>query len=140
MPSPCIILCGGRATRLAVLWPDRPKALVPVAGRPFLEWQMEWLARGGVRRIHLAAGHRGEMVIEWLHDWLSRTDSGPDMITCSIEPAPLGTGGGLRYAADRVEGDPVLVLNGDSLLPRFSDFQPWTPSSNKVPTLGQPSL
>ena len=44
-----IILLGGKGTRLQSLYPDRPKALVPIAGRPFIEWQLGWLQKGGVR-------------------------------------------------------------------------------------------
>lgn len=138
-----IILCGGKATRLAALHGDRPKALVPVAGRPFLEWQLAWLARGGVRRVHLAAGHMADRLANWaetfpgarfLRDGLAAApEAGPAgeggfrgsetpqaeplMLSLSVEPRPLGTGGGLRYAADFVAGDALLVVNGDTLLP-----------------------
>lgn len=159
MMPPAVILCGGRATRLASLHGGRPKALVPVAGRPFLEWQLAWLARGGVRRVHLAAGHRADHLAAWVEKVSgqppyhaasssgSRTsDLGPRLppasatsmfdvrcsmfgvspstvsLSLSVEPRPLGTGGGLRYAADFVEGDAVLVINGDTLLPGL-DFQ-----------------
>lgn len=164
MPA-AIILCGGRATRLASLHGDRPKALVPVAGRPFLEWQLAWLARGGVRRVHLAGGYMADQMAAWAEKvsgvgcqvsegsagspplmirYLSAgvLDGGglasgarcsasvpdtrhptPDTsVSLSVEPRPLGTGGGLRYAADFVEGDAVLVINGDTLLPGL-DFQ-----------------
>ncbi len=125
MTAPAIVLCGGRATRLAERWGDRPKALVPVAGRPFIEWQLEWLARGGVRRVHLAAGHLGSMLADWARRW---SPSGPaatlaGALSWSVEPTPLGTGGGARFAAGHVDGDPVFVVNGDSLLPGLADFQ-----------------
>ncbi|MBU4460981.1 MAG: NTP transferase domain-containing protein [Verrucomicrobia bacterium] len=152
MPA-AIILCGGRATRLASLHGDRPKALVPVAGRPFLEWQLAWLARGGVRRVHLAGGHLADQLVVWGREVSGvecrvserDPDSSPFGVRCSVfdvgcsafgpspstlhpppstvllslsvEPRPLGTGGGLRYAADFVEGDALLVINGDTLLP-----------------------
>lgn len=97
---------------------------MPVGGRPFLEWQLEWLARGGIRRIHLAAGHLGAMLADWIRQWRPAGAAAPlaGGLTCSIEPAALGTGGGLRYAAEFVADDPVLVVNGDSLLPSL-DFQ-----------------
>lgn len=163
MPA-AIILCGGRATRLASLYGDRPKALVPVAGRPFLEWQIAWLARGGVRRVHLAAGHMADPLAAWAEevssvecqasggragfplkirylsarvpgggDWASGAPCSPSVpdtrhlapdtsLSLSVEPRPLGTGGGVRYAADFVDGDALLVINGDTLLPGL-DFQ-----------------
>ena len=55
-----VILVGGLGTRLAEQFPDVPKGLVPVNGRPFLEWQLDWLRRGGITRVLLAAGHKGE--------------------------------------------------------------------------------
>lgn len=114
-----VILAGGRGTRLSALWADRPKALVPVAGRPFLEWQLDWLARGGVRRVHIAAGYMGDRIEEWLRGPGAAL---PLSVSVGREPAPLGTGGGLKYAEPSVGGDPFLALNGDSLLPRL-DFQ-----------------
>jgi len=107
-----IILIGGLGTRLAALFPDRPKALVPVGSRVFLDRQLDWLARCGVAGAHLAAGHGAGRLQTWLAGWRP-----PMPVTISVEPAPLGTGGGLQFAAARMQTDPFLVLNGDSLLP-----------------------
>ncbi len=109
-----MILIGGLGTRLAGLFPDRPKALAPVGGRVFLDRQLEWLAACGVSSAHLAAGHRAGC----LQDWLAAARP-PMPVTISVEPAPLGTGGGLRFAASHIHTDPFLVVNGDSLLPRL---------------------
>ncbi len=120
-----IILLGGKGTRLSALYPDRPKALAPVAGRPFLVWQLEWLARGGVTDVHLAAGHLASVLQSQLSTLQSQV-SGPtphvSSLTLSVEPEPLGTGGGLKFVEPFIRSDPFLVLNGDSLLPRL-DFQ-----------------
>jgi len=112
-----IILLGGKGTRLQGLYPDRPKALAPIAGRPFLEWQLAWLARHGIRDAHLAAGHLAQAI----RDWAASTRLN-GTITVSAEPAPLGTGGGLKYVEPFIRTDPFLILNGDSLLPNL-DFQ-----------------
>ena len=156
-----ILLCGGKGTRLSGLYADRPKILVPIAGRPFLAWQLEWLARGGVTAVHLAAGHLADVLRNWIEEQSSaqrseisgqrsagreqeaagsgqqaEESSQPSEIsnlksqisnllqhcTISIEPAPLGTGGGLKYIEPHLCSDPFLVLNGDSLMPRL-DFQ-----------------
>ncbi len=109
-----IILIGGLGTRLAELFPDRPKALAPVGNRVFLARQLEWLAACGVGSAHLAAGH----LAGCLQDWLASARL-PMPATISVEPAPLGTGGGLRFAAPHTHTDPFLVVNGDSLLPRL---------------------
>ena len=111
-----MILLGGKGTRLSALFPDRPKALAPVAGRPFLAWQLEWLLAGGISHLQLAAGHMGEQVKEW-----AGRQPFKDRVSVSIEPAPLGTGGAVKYALGRRRKGAVLVLNGDSLLPNM-DF------------------
>lgn len=108
---PAILLVGGLGTRLRALYPDRPKALVPVRGRPFLEWMIGWLRAQGVTRIHLAAGYRAQQILDWAASRLG------DGLSVSCEETPLGTGGGLRFALDHVPGDEILALNGDSFLP-----------------------
>lgn len=107
-----IILVGGQGTRLRALYPDRPKALVPVAGRPFIAWMIDDLRKHGIERIHLAAGYRADQLVTWRNEQPANTQ-----LTVSIEPEPLGTAGGLRYGAKKVPGDEVLVINGDSFLP-----------------------
>jgi len=113
LPTQAVVLCGGRGTRLSALYPDLPKALAPVAGRPFLDWQLDWLARAGINRIHLAAGHLAAQLEGWA------AAAGRAGLTVSIEPRPLGTGGGLKFIEPHLRGDPFLVLNGDSLMPEL---------------------
>lgn len=127
-----VLLAGGLGTRLRSQYPDRPKALVPIAGKPFLEWQMEWLARGGVSDVHIAAGHLAEVLVGWL---AGRPESAL-RITLSAEPAPLGTAGGLRYVEPHLRSDPFLVLNGDSLLPNL-DFQSLEKTAADFPMIGK---
>ena len=124
-----IILLGGKGTRLQGLYPDRPKALAPIAGRPFLEWQMGWLARHGIRDVHLAAGHLAQTI----RDWASTADRG-STITVSAEPFPLGTGGGLKFTESFIRTDPFLILNGDSLLPNL-DFKAFAEDGRKSSAL-----
>ncbi len=109
-----IILLGGQGTRLRDLYPDRPKALVPVAGKPFIERQVDWLRRGGATDIHLAAGFMADQIETWA--------ASQDQITVTREPEPLGTGGALKYIEPHIQSNPFWVVNGDTLLPRL-DFQ-----------------
>lgn len=109
---PAIVLTGGSGTRLGAATADTPKPLLPVAGRPFLEWVTLWLAGWGVDRITYAAGFCGDQVV----DWIAETDFGTDVLReCRIEAEPLGTGGGILNALPQSVAD-VVVLNGDSLL------------------------
>ena len=60
-----VLLVGGKGTRISDLYTDRPKALIPVCGRPFLEWQIEWLVSAGAKDIHLATGHMADAIEAW---------------------------------------------------------------------------
>ncbi len=105
-----VLLAGGQGSRLRTLFPDRPKVLVPVNGRPVLEHLVEWLMSYGVARIVLALGHRHEQVLDHLRRY---RPAGCELVP-SVEPSPLGTGGALRLAAEQVRSDRALVLNADS--------------------------
>ncbi len=113
-----VILAGGRGTRLSSLHPSIPKALVPIAGKPFLRWQLEWLAGRGLRAVHMATGHMSDAI----EDWLASNPVPGISISSSREPSPLGTAGGMKFAGSFVSGDTLFVLNGDSLLPAL-DFE-----------------
>jgi phosphoheptose isomerase len=108
-----IVLCGGVASRLQPIARDVPKSLVPVGGRPFLEWLLIDLERQGIKHIVLATGHLGDRIEQALGDG-SRFGV---KLTYSREPSALGTGGALRLAATHVTSWPVLALNGDSFCP-----------------------
>lgn len=109
---PVAILAGGLATRMGALTADTPKALLDVAGEPFVFHQLRLLRAGGFRRVVMCVGHLGERVqaavgdgrrfdleVEWLFD-------GPRL---------LGTGGALRRALPRL-GPRFAVVYGDSYL------------------------
>ena len=125
-----IILAGGQGTRLRELHPNTPKALVPIAGKPFLEWQLEWLARGGVTDFHIAAGHLASQIETWTGNQSSF------LITVSREPQALGTGGGLKYVEPFIKSDPFYVINGDSLMPNL-DFQSLEKFHRDFPMIGK---
>jgi NDP-sugar pyrophosphorylase family protein len=117
-----LILAGGMGTRLRSAVADRPKALALIKGRPFLAWQLDGLARQGVRRVVLCTHYMSEMIEASFPPGLQT--NGMEIIH-SREPEPLGTGGALRLALDVAgEGDEeFLALNGDSFcavdLPAF---------------------
>ncbi len=125
-----LILLGGKGTRLSSLYPDLPKALVPVAGRPFLAWQLDWLFSRGFAPVLLAAGYMGDKI----RDWVNRQPF-KNNVQVSIEPAPLGTGGALKYLAGAIGDNQVLTLNGDSLLPNL-DYRQMQEAHLKSGALG----
>ena len=110
---PVAILAGGRATRLRPATEHMPKALLKVAGEPFLAHQLRLLQSAGIRKAVLCLGHCGEMIREQLGDGgefdmeLSYSFDGPDL---------LGTGGAVKKALPLL-GKQFFVLYGDSYLP-----------------------
>jgi D-glycero-alpha-D-manno-heptose 1-phosphate guanylyltransferase len=112
--TPVFILAGGRAERLAGV-ADGPKPLLEVAGRPFLSYLLEALARDRLRRVFLLTGVGADAFDAYL-DTLRRDPpawaAGLEL-ACIREETPLGTGGALRGAlAHASEG--ALLLNGDT--------------------------
>jgi NDP-sugar pyrophosphorylase family protein len=107
-----VILAGGLGTRLRPLTRTVPKPMVPVAGRPFLERQLEYLVRQGLRRFLLLTGYLGEQIEEHFGDG-ARVDA---ELSYQQEETPLGTGGGLRRALGDLE-ERFLLVYGDSFLP-----------------------
>lgn len=106
-----IVLAGGRGTRLQPLVSDVPKPLAPVAGRPFLAWLLDHLARSGMRRIILATGYMSDTIERAIgHRWQSMD------IDYSVETCALGTGGAVRLAGSKLRGGCAHVLNGDTFL------------------------
>jgi NDP-sugar pyrophosphorylase family protein len=103
------VLCGGLGTRLRSVISDRPKSMALVAGVPFLEMLIRQLGAAGVREVVLGTGYRAEQIEEYFRDG-SRLGL---TVHYSREQEPLGTGGALKLA-ERMLGDPALVLNGDS--------------------------
>lgn len=104
-----IVLAGGLGTRLRGVVDDVPKPLAPVAGRPFLAWLLDALAKQGLRRVVLATGYRGEQIEAALgKDWQGMS------LEYSREAEPLGTGGAIALAMRHIAGDACFVLNGDT--------------------------
>ena len=131
MSLPVVILAGGLATRLRPLTEKIPKALVEVAGRPFLEHQIELLKRNAIGEVILCVGYLGEKIVE------RYGDGGPlgVRIMYSFDgPQLLGTGGAIKKASAFLP-DAFFVLYGDSYLP--VDYQAVAAAYDKA---GKPAL
>lgn len=107
-----IILAGGQATRLRPYTDDRPKAMVSVAGKPIVDWQLEWLSAQGAERVVVSCGYLADVLAAHLAD-----HPYPLRIHVVAESEPLGRGGALRFAASYLPyaGERWLGLNGDVL-------------------------
>jgi NDP-sugar pyrophosphorylase family protein len=106
------LLAGGLATRLRPITTTIPKALVEVAGRPFIDHQLALLRHNGVRRVVLCLGHLGELVERHLGDGRAH---GLQLTYAHDGPSLLGTGGALRRAAPLL-GEMFWVMYGDSYM------------------------
>jgi NDP-sugar pyrophosphorylase family protein len=110
---PVVILAGGLATRLWPLTEKKPKALVEVAGRPFLEHQLDLLKQNAITEVILCLGYLGEMIEQRYRDG----EALGIRIRYSFDgPKLLGTGGAIKRALGLLP-DTFFVLYGDSYLP-----------------------
>src|SRR6266571_3691756 len=109
-PLQAVILAGGQGTRLRPLTLARAKPVVPLLNRPFLAFQLALLRAHGVTDVILACSYRVDDVRTALGD---ASQLGV-RLRYVVEKEPLGTGGGVKNAADLVAGT-VFVFNGDVL-------------------------
>jgi MurNAc alpha-1-phosphate uridylyltransferase len=110
---PLAILAGGYATRLGALTNDKPKCLIEINGRPFIDWQLDLLIRNGYSNFVFCLSHKSELVQEYLGDGTNRGIK----IKYSLDgKTQLGTGGAVKKAIPLL-GDQFAVLYGDSYLP-----------------------
>lgn len=109
-----IVLVGGAGTRLRPLTYKTPKGLLPIANVAFAERQLSWLARHGVDDVVLSLGYLGETFREHFGDGGDTGRFGDMTVHYREEPEPLGTAGGIRFAADGID-ERVIVCNGDVL-------------------------
>lgn len=110
---PAAILAGGLATRLRPVTETIPKALIEIAGEPFLAHQLRLLAAAGIPRVVLCVGYLGEMVRDFAADGRR---FGLEVEYAFDGPKLLGTAGALRRALPLL-GDRFFVIYGDSYLP-----------------------
>lgn len=109
MPSiQTVILCGGLGTRLKPLLDGKPKPMVEVAGKPFLERILDHAAGCGFTDFILCTGYRGEQIKDYFAAAPDRT------IRFSHEKEALGTGGAVKLAAPMINSGCFFVMNGDS--------------------------
>jgi NDP-sugar pyrophosphorylase family protein len=116
----CVILAGGIGTRMKSYTDQIPKALIPVAGKPFLSYQLDYLATQGVKEVLLSIGYKGEMI----RDHIDRNPPKGLQVNWVDEGKELrGTGGALRLALEQGKlQSHFYILYGDSFVP--IDFRP----------------
>ena len=128
---PVAILAGGLATRLRPITEKIPKALLSVAGEPFIYHQLRYLRQQGVEKVTLCIGYLGEMIEAAVgdgHRFNLQVTYSPD------GPQLLGTGGALKQALPLLDEE-FFVLYGDSFLPIDFEAVEQTFTQAKKPAL-----
>lgn len=122
MIKTALILAGGLGTRLKDVVSDMPKCLAPVAGKPFLDYLIQYYSRQGIENFIFSLGYKHEEILLFLGKY-------PQLrYSYVIEKEPLGTGGGIKLALESLtdKEESILILNGDSFfginLKYFSAF------------------
>ena len=105
-----VIMAGGKGSRLRSITNDEiPKPMVPVDGKPLLEYQVEALKEYGIKKIVMIVGHLGEKIMDHFKDG---KDFGVD-IDYIVEKEPLGTAGAFYYLKDKTDAKDFLLIFGD---------------------------
>lgn len=115
-----VIMAGGKGTRIASVKSDVPKPMIPICGKPILEWQIENLKACGLTDITLVIGYLGHVIKEYFGDG----EKFGVKISYFVEDSPLGTAGALFKMPELTED--FLLLCGDVILDvdfnRFIEF------------------
>src|ERR1700757_2653180 len=106
-----VMLAGGLGTRMRPITETVPKPMITVAGKPFLQHQLELLSRAGITRALLLVAYLGEQIQEYFGDGARFGCK----VSYSFERSPLGTGGALKNAEAKLR-DWFVLVNGDTYL------------------------
>ncbi|MFH1790137.1 MAG: nucleotidyltransferase family protein [bacterium] len=106
-----IILAGGLGTRLRPLTHNTPKPLLPIKGKPIMQFAIENLVKHGIKDIILSVGYKAEEIMEYFGNGSKMKVN----LSYSIEDTPLGTGGAVKKAAENV-GSQFILIWGDNLM------------------------
>jgi mannose-1-phosphate guanylyltransferase len=104
-----LILVGGEGTRLRPLTERRPKPVLPLVGKPFIAYMLDWLREHGVDEVVMACGFEPDA----LRETIGSGDAG-QRVRYVVEPDPRGTAGAIRFAKEELQ-ERFFVLNGDVL-------------------------
>lgn len=107
-----IILAGGLGTRLGELTSHTPKPMLQINDRPFVSYVMDYLVESDVDCIIFAVSYLANQFVDYFGDSYRSVP-----LKYSIEKEPLGTGGAIKNAMRLCEGEPILIVNGDTFCP-----------------------
>jgi mannose-1-phosphate guanylyltransferase len=107
-----VVLVGGQGSRLRPITFDIPKALVPLRNRPFMGYMLDFLRRGGLSGAVLSLGYLPDPIQAYL---CSQQDLEGFSVDYAVEDHALGTAGGIKNAEEYLDGETLVVVNGDVL-------------------------
>ncbi len=100
-----IILAGGQGKRLRPLTDNMPKCMIPVNGKPMIQYHIDWLRTYGIKNIVVACGYKWEEIKKHYENKL----------IYSVEDEPLGTAGAIKKAVQNIDGEEFIVVNCDDM-------------------------
>lgn len=106
-PTHGMILAAGLGTRMRPLTLSKPKPLIPVAGKALIDWNLEWLAAGGITNVVINSSYLAEQLEAHVGERAAISREGSP---------PLETGGGVKKALPLLGKDPFLTMNSDAIL------------------------
>ncbi|CAA6805907.1 MAG: D-glycero-D-manno-heptose 1-phosphate guanosyltransferase [uncultured Sulfurovum sp.] len=121
-----IILAGGLGTRLKSVVSDLPKPMAPIEEKPFLEYILHYLLKNKITRVILSVGYQWQSIKSYFGNNFREIE-----LIYSIENEPLGTGGAIKKALEKINNQQCFILNGDTFF--NVDLQTLTlPSNSKI--------
>jgi mannose-1-phosphate guanylyltransferase len=106
-----IVLAGGLGKRLRPLTIETPKPLLPIKGKPLLEWVILNLKRNGITDIVLSIGYKAERIKKYFKDGSTLKVT----ISYNVEDTPLGTGGAVKDICTKMDiTEPFILVWGDN--------------------------
>ena len=111
-PRRAIVLAAGLGTRMRPLTDLLPKPLIEVAGRPLIDWCLDWLAAADIEQAVVNTSYRAEQLEQYLAQ-----RARPRIRFSREEPKPLETGGGIVKALPFLGDAPFVAMNSDAILP-----------------------
>ncbi len=104
-----LILAGGRGKRLRPITDKIPKPLILINNVPLIEHSIKYLKKFGINDIIICSGYKSKQI----ENFLKKKNNFNCKIEFSIEKSPLGTGGAIRKATDKISDNSFVVINGD---------------------------
>lgn len=104
-----IVLAGGLGTRLQSLISDVPKPMAQIGNQPFLYYILKWLEKNAIKRVILSVGYKWEVIYKTFKNNFNSIE-----LVYSIEEFPLGTGGAIALAMNKLKSNEFFIINGDT--------------------------